>query len=84
MGLIPNMNIGFTTCEDCISVKMDRLHFPKGQSSNKLLAIVHFDVRSPLNIKIHRGMEYVVTFIHDFSQYALQEIWPLATTQSCH
>ena len=38
MGLIPNMNIVFTTCEPCISSKMDRLPFPKGQRSNELLA----------------------------------------------
>ena len=67
MGLIPNMNIVFPTCEPCISNKMARLPFPKGQRSNELLVIVHFDVCGPLNIKTHRGMLYFVTFINDFS-----------------
>ena len=52
----PNMNIVFTTCEPCISSKMTRLPFPKGQRSNELLAIIHSDVCGPLNIKTHRGM----------------------------
>ena len=69
MGLIPNMNIVFTTCEPCISSQIARLPFPKRQRSNELLAIVHSDVCVPLNIKTYRGMEYFVTFIDDFSQY---------------
>ena len=69
MGLIPNMNIVFPTCEPCISSKMARLPFLKGQRSNELLTIVHFDVCGPLNIKTHRGMLYFVTFIDDFSRY---------------
>ena len=48
---------------------MARLPFPKGQISNKLLAIVHFDVCGPLNIKTYRGMLHFVTFIDDFSWY---------------
>ena len=57
-GLIPNMNIVFTTCEPCISSQIARLPFPKGQRSNELLAIVHYDVCGPLNIKTYRGMVY--------------------------
>ena len=60
VGLIPNMNIVFPTCEPCISSKMVRLPFPKGQRSNELLAIVHFDVCGPLNIKTH-GVCYILS-----------------------
>ena len=66
MGLIPNMNIVFTTCEPCISSKMARLPFPKGQRSNELLAIAHSNVCGPLNIKTHRSMLYFVAFIDNF------------------
>ena len=60
VGLIPSMNIVFPTCEPCISSKMVRLPFPKGQRSNELLAIVHFDVCGPLNIKTH-GVCYILS-----------------------
>src|SRR5262249_45679631 len=51
IGLIPNMNMGFNTCESCISSKMSRFSFSKGKRSNESLAIIHFDVCSLLNVK---------------------------------
>lgn len=64
-GLKPNLDVDFPRCEPYLSGEMTRLPFPKGQRSTELFAMIHLDVCRPLNVKTHRGIKYLFTFIDE-------------------
>ncbi|KAG9442378.1 hypothetical protein H6P81_018232 [Aristolochia fimbriata] len=68
-GLLPKLHNELRTCENCLSGKMARLPFGKGERVQNLLEVIHSDICGPLNVKIHRGMSYFITFIDDYSRY---------------
>ena len=68
-GLLPRISDNLRTCEDCLSGKMTRLPFPKGQRAIDLLEVIHSDICGPINVKTQRGMMYFITFIDDYSRY---------------
>ena len=69
-GMLPQVNAhDFDTCESCIKGKMTRKSFSQHWTSTNLLEIVHTDLCGPMRTKTHRGMQYFVTFIDDYSRY---------------
>ncbi|KAG9458307.1 hypothetical protein H6P81_002815 [Aristolochia fimbriata] len=68
-GLLPKLHNELRTCENCLSSKMARLPFGKGERVQNLLEVIHSDICGPLNVKTHRGMSYFITFIDDYSRY---------------
>ena len=59
-------------CESCLEGKMTkRPFFAKGQRATQPLELVNSDVCGPLTVQARGGYEYYVTFIDDYSRYAL-------------
>ena len=42
-------------------------HFAKHWKSSKLLEVIHSDICGPLRTKTHKGIEYFIAFIDDYS-----------------
>jgi hypothetical protein len=69
-GLLPHFNSeNFNTCESCIKGKMTSKSFSKHWKSSELLEVIHSDICEPFRTKTHRGIEYFITFIDDYSRY---------------
>jgi hypothetical protein len=69
-GLLPHFNSkNFNTCESCIKGKMTNKSFSKHWKSSELLEVIHSDIYGPFRTKTHRGIEYFITFIDDYSRY---------------
>lgn len=59
-------------CEVCIKGKMSRCPFPKeATKSTKPLELVHSDVVGPIEPTTKGGSRYLITFLDDFSRYAI-------------
>ena len=48
---------------------MTRLSFSNGLRFNEPLAIIYYNICGSLNVKTHQCLEYLVTFIDEFSHY---------------
>lgn len=69
-GLLPILgNKGYPICEPCLSGKMIKKHFPKGQRSAKLLEIIHSDICKALHVRTQMDEEHFITFKDDFCKY---------------
>ena len=59
-------------CESCLECKITKRHFStKEQIATQPLELVHLNVCGPHNVQATGGCEYYVTFIDDYSRYAL-------------
>ena len=59
-------------CKGCALGKMhDRPYTPSDKQSTRPLALVHTDVVGPMPVEPHSWSHYILTFIDDFSGYAL-------------
>jgi hypothetical protein len=69
-GLLPHFNSkNFNTCESCIKGNMTNKSFSKHWKSSELLEVIHSNIYGPFRTKTHRGIEYFITFIDDYSKY---------------
>ena len=64
---------GKLECEACVLGKMNRRSFPKKSNSRakRPLEIIHSDVCGPMQINSIGGSRYILSFIDDFSRYAM-------------
>ena len=64
---------GKLECEACVLGKMNRRSFPKKSNgrARKPLEIIHSDVCGPMQINSIGGSRYILSFIDDFSRYAM-------------
>ena len=59
-------------CKGCTLGKMhDRPYAPSDKQSTRPLALVHIDVVGPMLVEPRSRSHYILTFIDDFSDYAL-------------
>jgi len=74
--VVEGLNISstsFSTCTGCIAGKGHRIPFPKSRTSaaSRLLELVHSDIMGPFEVDTLGGSRYVITFIDDFSKWAV-------------
>lgn len=56
-------------CMECVLGKFAKATFPRSDTRSKgVLDLVHSNICGPMSMKSHRGYDYFVTFIDDFSK----------------
>ena len=71
-GIPKNIENEYLNCEISLENKMSNLRFKNDRTrANDILQIVHTDVNGPITLTGYEGEKYFVTFIDDYSKFAI-------------